>query len=320
MMEERDAIPEMPRPGGRGHALESVASMIWTLSFLAYSSATVLSEFGSGPAAAWTMLIVATPPFLASLHALLEGERDSRKTLARYMAFVASPAVLQLLRPQFEAHSTAAALCDTLAVAALWLPIELKMLPAIGPTGKVSIWATLTGMLSAINTFTVIRPLDTESGFRGLGYSFKLTPYDFALSSLSAPFIFALCVPVVVATGYGRYARPVGLRFGSQLAVFLGLYFNALAEEVLFRGVAQNMLEHRLESTKSIVALVVASLMFASAHLKKKEKWRACAVAAAAAIPYGLVYRATGKVTASALTHTIVTYLFRTLFDKRNSI
>jgi membrane protease YdiL (CAAX protease family) len=317
-MEERDALPEMPRPGGRGHALESLASMTWTMTFLAFSSATVLSEFGTGIAAAWTILVVAAPPFLAGLHAMIDGERGARTSVARYMVYVAMPAVLQLLRLRYSDHSAAAALCDTLAVAALWLPIELNLLPQLGPTGKVSIWAILTGTLSAVNTFSVLRPLDTAGEFRGLGFSFKLTLYDLAISVLSAPVVLAACVPVVVATGYGRYARPVGLKLESQLAVFIGLYFNALAEEILFRGVAQNMLERRLESPDSIVALVVASLMFASSHLKKKERWRAVVVAAVAAIPYGFVFRATGKVTASALTHTVVIYLIRTLFDKRN--
>lgn len=80
-MEDRNALPEMPESGagGRGQMLESLASMLWTIVFLAYSSSTFLSEFGTGTSALWTVGLVAAPSVLASLHPVLDGERGAAK-------------------------------------------------------------------------------------------------------------------------------------------------------------------------------------------------------------------------------------------------
>jgi membrane protease YdiL (CAAX protease family) len=323
-MEDPDALPEMPRPGGAGHALESLASMVWTLTFLAYSSSTVLSEFGTGPRSAWTVLFVAAPVILAGLHGALENRPGASTTLAKYLAYIAAPACLQLARPADAkpGNVVVAFVCDALTFATLWLPVDLKLLPELGPTGNISIWASLTGSLSAVNTFAVLRPF-LEPG-RTLGYSFKLSPADLLVAILFGLSFCLVGTPVVLAIRYGQFHRPRGLRLKSQAAVFMGLYFAALGEEILFRGIALNMLERGMRDPQGIAPLVLASVLCGLGNLKSKAhglpvpNWRAAVIAALASIPYGLVWRRTGLVTASAISHAFVQYSFRTLFYKQN--
>jgi membrane protease YdiL (CAAX protease family) len=317
--DDANHLPDMPEAGtgGRGQMLESLASMMWTLTFLSFSSSTVLSEFGSGGAALWTLLFVAAPPFTASLHPLLNGDAGAARATAKYMLYVAAPPACVLFLPATQVVR------DALAFAALWLPLELKLLPQIGPTGRVSIWASLTAALSAVNTFTVVRPF--ASG-RPLGYTYKLTPGDLGLALAVAAVVSAALAPLARAMGYGRLVRPRALRPDAQAAIFLGLYFVAVTEELLFRGIAQNLLERSL-GLESAAAVAVAALMYGSAHLKSKAggfgqpNWRAAVLAAVTGVACGLVWRWTdGKATASALTQAGVAYVFRLVFTRPASL
>jgi Type II CAAX prenyl endopeptidase Rce1-like len=313
--DDANALPEMPEAGagGRGQMLESMASMMWTLSFLAFSSATVLSEFGTGKSAVWAILFVAAPPFTASLHPLLCGENGAARATLKYVLYVVTPAVCVLWLPFSQS------IRDALAFASLWLPLELKLLPQIGPTGRVSIWSSLTASLSAILTFTVLRPF-TEG--RPLGYTYKLSIGDLTVASIAALLVTGPLAVFAVAIGYGRMTRPRGLKPKAQTAIFFGMYFVAVTEELLFRGIAQNLLERQLGSDSG-AALFIASIIYGLAHLKSKAggfgqpNLHAAALAALTGLACGSVWRWTaGKVTASALTQALIAYIFRLLFVK----
>lgn len=321
-MEEPDALPDVPRFGGRGQMLESLASMTWTLTFLGYSSSTILSEFGVGVPALWTILLIALPPVLASLHEILRGDRAMMHALARYIVYIVVPAVLQIARPddRLPDQRKTAALLDALTFAAVWLPLELNLLPKIGPTGKVTIWPTLTGALSALNTFSVLRPLEMSA--RPIGYSFKLTPGDVFLSLLVAVLTSAILYPIAVGFGLGSFVRPRGLKGNTQVAVFVGLYFVALLEEIVFRGIALNMLDKYVTNVSRAVPLLLSSLLYGLAHLKHDSggrayaDWRRAIVATITGIFCSLVWRRSGKVTVSAVTHAVVEYLMKTFLVK----
>jgi membrane protease YdiL (CAAX protease family) len=323
-MEDPDALPEMPRPGGRGHALESLASMVWTLTFLGYSSSTVLSEFRTGLGAAWTLLLVAAPVILAGIHGALEKQRGARITLGMYVAYIATPAMLQLARPTdaIRGVPSASFLYDALSFLSLWLPVDFKLLPQLGPTGNISIWASLTQSLLALNVFTVLRPFAMPG--RTLGYSFKISPIDVIIAIAGGLCFCIIATPLVIAIGYGRFHRPRGLRWKSQVAVFTGLYFAALGEEILFRGIALNMLERRMHDAEGIAPLLLASILCGLSNLKSKAhgrsapNWRAAIIAGLGSMSYGLVWRRSGLVTVSAITHACVQYTFRTLFYKQS--
>ncbi len=144
---------------------------------------------------------------------------------------------------------------------------------------------------------------------------------DLFLSIFGGAMACACVLPVSVSLRYGKGKQPKGLKFGPQAAIFMGMYFGSLAEEIMFRGIAQNALEHAFGET-SLGAILVANTMFAVAHLKNKAQgfpqpnWRAAIVAFLGGLAYALVWRATGKVTASAISHTIVDYVIRTVLQK----
>lgn len=322
LQDERDDanhLPDMPESGegGRGQMLESLASMMWTMTFLAFSSSTVLSEFGEGKSAIWTILFVAAPPFTASLHPLLNKDRGALGATLRYMAYAVTPAICVLYLPVPQLAR------DVLAFASIWLPLEFKVLPQIGPTGRVSIWSSLTAALSAVNTFSVLRPF--ASG-RPLGYTYKVSAYDLG-SAIAVALLVAVPLSLLARSiGYGRFQRPRGLKPEAQAAIFFGIYFVSVTEELLFRGIAQNLLERQL-GTDSASALCVASVLYAVSHLKSKAagfgqpNWRAALLAVMTGIACGSVWRWTsGKVTASALTQALVAYLLRNVFTKQSAL
>lgn len=304
--------------------MESTASMIWTLTFLAYSSSTFLGELGTGMEAAWTVPLVALPAVLAGLDKALEGRRHAKFGLLKYVLYASVPAIIQFARPHESDKDGAmlALICDVLTIAALVLPNELKLLPELGATGTVSIWGTLTASLASVNTFVVLRPF--EPPHSPIGYSFKLRPMDVVLSCAAACLLCVILIPLARTIGYGHVVRPGRGKPPRMVAIFLGQYFTALSEEIMFQGLILNMLEGRLGAHESVVPLTVASAMYAAASLKskaqgfRKPNWRMAVLAFVSAHVYGTVWRQTGKVTASALTHGLVSCALKAFFEKPN--
>ncbi|CDF32615.1 unnamed protein product [Chondrus crispus] len=89
---------------------------------------------------------------------------------------------------------------------------------------------------------------------------------------------------------------------------------NGVTEELIFRGMIQNMLEQRL-GHGSISAPLIASVAFGIAHLGKSKlgydppNVRYMASACVTGVACGFVWRQTGKVTASALTQATSNYI-----------
>jgi membrane protease YdiL (CAAX protease family) len=95
------------------------------------------------------------------------------------------------------------------------------------------------------------------------------------------------------------------------LANIVGVYaVVALAEELYFRGVLQNLLTARFGRPE--VMIVVVGALFGLAHLGRG--WRYAAVAAVAGLFYGRAYQQTRSVVASSVTHTLVVITRRFLF------
>jgi hypothetical protein len=97
-----------------------------------------------------------------------------------------------------------------------------------------------------------------------------------------------------------------------------GYLLTALIEEVLFRGLIQNLLSERIGN--KWVALMIASVVFGLAHLNNttagyiSPNWAYALMATMAGVAYGWVWLRTGKVTASALTHMLVNLIWGTFF------
>lgn len=317
-------FPKMPEPGGRAHALEASASMCWTLLFLAYSSSRFVGEFGHGWSAAWTILLVILPVSLTGTPAIMDGKRGAVPMLASYILYALIPSLLQLSKPK-DYNSLHSELADLFTVLLIWLPLEFKLLSTdLSPTGKVTVWGLLTAALTIVNCFTVLRPFSKLAHARELGYSFKVSPVEIMTAVVFGIGSIAIAVPLAALIGFARIRSPPRLEPSKEFAAFLGLFMSAITEELLFRGLIQNMLEQRL-GQESVVALLIASGAFALAHLRKAKvgfeapNFRYAATAFVSGIACGLAWRYTGKVTTSALTHAVGGYtMWRVALSKKN--
>jgi len=118
--------------------------------------------------------------------------------------------------------------------------------------------------------------------------------------------------------GFLHYNPAVTRVLDLVLGALGGYLLVALIEEVLFRGLIQNLLSERMGNKG--IGLMIASLVFGLAHLNNTTSgfsvpnWAYVLMASMAGIAYGWVWLRTGKVTASAITHMMVNLVWGTLF------
>ena len=111
--------------------------------------------------------------------------------------------------------------------------------------------------------------------------------------------------------------RPVPLNALQSIGTFFGiLWVVALSEEFFFRGLLQQWMERWTDS--AMAALVVASLLFGSAHLGFHgafPNWRFAIVVAILGFFCGLAWKNSRSVQASMVTHALTVTLWRIFFQ-----
>lgn len=254
------------------------------------------------------------PICLAGAPNIMDGRRRAVPMLAMYIAYILIPSILQLSKPE-DYTSIYSELADLITVLCICLPLELKLLsPDISPTGSVTVWGLLTAAMTVVNCFTILRPFSKLTHARDLGYTFKLYPLDVLMASAVGIASQAIIVPLSALIGFAHIKVPPRLDPSKEAATFLGLFLSAVTEEVIFRGMIQNMLEQRL-GQESLAALLIASLAFGIAHLRRPKvgyeppNVRFMITAFVTGFACGFVWRKTGKVTASALTQATSNYI-----------
>ena len=198
---------------------------------------------------------------------------------------------------------------DLLTVAFLYLPIELSALARAWQVSYAGIpspthaFSQVLGMNLALFCFLVIRPLD------GMGFTLRLKKPDVVQALVAFAWFFPVALAFGVATGLVPFtphlpsaALVIPMILGKSLMV-------ALPEEVLFRGLLQNLMQRAAPSARwRVAALIVSSVIFGFTHVNNNPlfDWRYVTIASVAGIAYGVVYNRTGKVTASAITHSLI--------------
>jgi membrane protease YdiL (CAAX protease family) len=148
---------------------------------------------------------------------------------------------------------------------------------------------------------------------------------DFALrlkdvrSALLGLATFA-AVGILLGLGIGFLRFDPSVPGGVDLVLGLlgGYLFTALPEELLFRGLIQNLLTRRIG--KAAIGLVIASIVFGLSHLNNstprfaEPNWAYALMATLAGLAYGWVWLRSQKVTASALTHALVNAVWGVFF------
>ncbi len=277
----------------------------------------------------WTVGVFLLPYMLAvSFRPELGG-------LLRFVIYLALPTLwLRLRSPKnrpFDGYHILAILC-------IWVPVEFDLfvllLDLVVPFANVSAWFsglwvlpsvtatlvpgvtlpmdTLTGVSLALFLFTVHHPLD------GIGFTFRLSLKDLENALLGLLAYAVVGIPLGIGLGflhYGPTAPPLVEILSGLLAGYLLV---ALVEEILFRGVIQNLLAERLQ--KPYVGLGIAAVIFGLAHLNNmtsgfsEPNWAYALMASLAGVSYGWVWMRTGKVTASAITHALVNFMWWIVF------
>jgi uncharacterized protein len=232
--------------------------------------------------------------------------------LAPYFGLASARVRERLARPVPSSRNL---LVDALIVLALWLPVELDLLPRIPLTlapGFVVPALKLLALDVALMVFLLLRPLP------GVGYTFALRRDEIRRALLAFVAFAAAAIPLALAIGFAAY-RGAAFDLARWVLLVLGIFFFiALPEELLFRGLIQNLIERQWGRSWS--TLLAAALVFGAAHLNNVSAGYGVPnvpymlMAALAGLAYGWVWRATGTITAAAITHTLVDGLWVAAF------
>jgi uncharacterized protein len=206
-------------------------------------------------------------------------------------------------------------LVDALIVLALWLPVELRALPRaplmLAPGIEVPA-LKLFALDLALIVFLLLRPLP------GIGYTFRLRGRDVARAATAFSAFVVVAIPLALSIDFAAY-RGLAFEAVRWAALAAGIYLLiALPEELLFRGLIQNLIERQWG--RSWRTLAAAALVFGAAHLNNVSAGRSVPnvpymlMASLAGLAYGWVWRATGKITAAALTHALVDWVWGIAF------
>ena len=183
------------------------------------------------------------------------------------------------------------------AAVVLWLPIEFSLLPPLRlppPNGLRA--APFAALAAGLYLFLVACPLDR------IGYTFQLSRRDLRLALIATAAFAVVGVPIGLASGFLEWnPRPDVVRLAvAPIAIYLA---TGVPEEFLFRGLIQNTLERAIGRA----ALPIASIIFGLAHLPDV---RYVLLATLAGLAYGWVYLVTRRITASAVTHALVDWIW----------
>ena len=229
-------------------------------------------------------------------HAQVAGLPIPLRALA-YAAYLFAPVSL-LIRFR-NRGSRWAPLWGLAAVSMFWLPIEFDLLPAIPvpPPDGYDV-SRGVGIVAAFYLFLVAWPL------AGIGCTLALGRRDFGCAGAAWAAYAVVALPLGFLTGFLTWRPDVDVA-GLIAAPVIIYASTALPEEFLFRGVIQNLLT-RWWGPRA--GLGTAAIVFGLAHLPDP---RYVLLATLAGLGYGWVYARTGKITASALTHTAVNWIWR---------
>jgi len=203
---------------------------------------------------------------------------------------------------------------DFVTVAGVWVFVKFGPSHWLWPYpgGRLAyVMTVLMAVTSALASFLLVRRL------KGVGYSIGWGK-GWAGYILGSFLVFAL---IAVALGTGIHFIAFAPQW-SKWSTFVGLslailMFTAWPEELLFRGLLENLLARASKS--ELAGWWTASMLFGFSHITNLgfPNWRYVLLASIAGLFYGWTWRKTGSIFASALVHAGVDatwhFLFRTL-------
>lgn len=206
---------------------------------------------------------------------------------------------------------------DILFIMAIWIPVDTRWIQ------EAFLWPEKMGQ----NVYTI--PIGVTLAVY-LGASLRKIPgFDFHYASpkedwlkntlwtlgLLAGFL-AIAIPFGFLTDFIAY-QPKGGGIEALLLSFLATFLLvATPEEVLFRGIMQNLLENTFKT--KYLGFVIASVVFGLSHANNgaEPDWRYVFIASIAGLFYGWTYMRTKSLLHAILVHTAVDVIWINFFYK----
>jgi uncharacterized protein len=198
---------------------------------------------------------------------------------------------------------------DALALLWLFLPVQFHLISGIWNVPvNLDFMARLFLVGVGAWSFLIQRSIENT------GYDFTISTAIVRDALVSFACFSAIGLPLGFALrfiAWNPQYRGLGDLLSNYLTIFL---FVAIAEELFFRGLLQNLLEGSLGSRNP--AQAIASVLFGLSHIQHAPfpNWRYVALATVAGWFYGWAYRKHRSLMASAGTHALVDTLWRTWF------
>ena len=228
----------------------------------------------------------------------------------KLIAYIAVPVLL--LFPDRKRAAARAGWRDFAAMLALAFPVGAHWLHGIWMWPEdLYFFRPLYSVLIGGYAFMVVRNLE------GVGYKLTFGWKDAAEAVVHFAGFAIIAIPLGTTLGFlhPHTSSPSAWSVGFQ---FFGIYLTvAIPEEMLFRGILQNFLVKSFRcERRELYGLLIASVIFGAAHLHHAPvpNWRYMILATVAGIFYGNTFRRRGRVSASALTHTLVDTVWRFWF------
>ena len=223
-----------------------------------------------------------------------------------------------VLIPQALATSAkgqaAGAVQDYLIIAGIWVAVKFSPSHWLWPFPGGRLAYVVTVLLAvnvALISFVLVRKLD------GIGYSIGWGR-RWSFYVLASFIVFgAIAIPLGTGMHFIQFA-PRWNEWKSFVFVAVAiLCFTAWPEELLFRGLLQNLLAR--SSKSELAGWWTASVLFGFSHITNFgfPNWRYVILASIAGLFYGWTWRKSGSIFASAIVHALVDatwhFFFRTL-------
>jgi uncharacterized protein len=234
----------------------------------------------------------------------------SWSALAKLAAYALAPAIL--LVPDHRRRRETANWRDFAAMSAVAVPI-----PA-GWLSKIWTWPEdlyfllpLTAVCTGVYAFVVVRHLE------GVGYRLLWRKADVTSALANWAVFTVLAIPLGYALHFIHF-HPHAVSWSALGLQFIGIYLTiAIPEELMFRGILQNLLEKSIRGCPpGRWGLLIASVIFGASHFHHPPvpNWRYCIMATVAGIFYGIAYQTRRRISSSALTHALVDTLWHFWF------
>lgn len=266
-----------------------------------------LSQHVHGPLSAWSSVAVFLIPYLI----YCAGTGDFRWwSCARLFAFAALPFGLFAWAPVRSPERMNWQ--DVLILLWILIPVVFSQIGGIWNV-PVNLDFMTRLFLVAVGSwsFLIIRGL-TDSG-----YNFHFSGVILRDALISLAWFAVIAIPLGLALhfiAWNSHWRGMRAFAFDYLTIFLVI---AMAEELFFRGLLQNLLEGSVKSRG--FAQACASILFGLTHIRHAPfpNWRYVILATVAGWFYGWAYRKHRSLMASATTHALVDTIWRTWFTLR---